>query len=56
MPDFEMLQISIGRPVDADGNIIIENVGVPPTIRVPVTEETLFADSDTPGYLSHLDV
>ncbi len=46
MPDFEMLQISIGRPVDVDGNIIIENVGVPPTIRVPVTEETLFAESD----------
>jgi len=46
MPDFEMLQISIGRPVDIDGNIIIENVGVPPTIRVPVTEETLFAEGD----------
>lgn len=46
MPDFEMLQISIGRPVDIEGNIIIENVGVPPTIRVPVTEETLFAEGD----------
>ncbi|HAJ37378.1 MAG TPA: peptidase S41 [Chloroflexi bacterium] len=46
MPDFEMLQISIGRPVDVDGNIVIENVGVPPTIRVPVTEETLFAEGD----------
>jgi C-terminal processing protease CtpA/Prc len=46
MPDFEMLQISIGRPVDVDGNVIIENVGVPPTIRVPVTEETLFTEGD----------
>ena len=46
MPDFENLQISIGRPVDVDGNVIIEDVGVPPTIRVPVTEETLFAEGD----------
>ncbi|MFO7633401.1 MAG: S41 family peptidase, partial [Caldilinea sp.] len=46
MPDFEYLQISIGRPVDMEGNIIIEDVGVPPTIRVPVTEDSLFAESD----------
>lgn len=46
MPDFEMLQISIGRPVDMDGNIIVEGAGVAPTVRVPVTEETLFAEGD----------
>ncbi len=46
MPDFEMLQISIGRPVDMDGNVIIEGTGVAPTVRVPVTEETLFAEGD----------
>ena len=46
MPDFEMLQISIGRPVDMDGNIIVEGTGVAPTVRVPVTEETLFAEGD----------
>ena len=46
MPDFEMLQISIGRPVDMAGNIIIENVGVPPTLRVPVTEASLYAPGD----------
>jgi C-terminal processing protease CtpA/Prc len=46
MPDFVTMQISVGRPVDTEGNIIIENVGVPPTIRVPVTEESLFAEGD----------
>ena len=46
MPDFEMLQISIGRPVDMDGNVIIEGTGVAPTVRVPVTEETLFTEGD----------
>ncbi len=46
MPDFEMLQISIGRPVDMEGNIIVEGTGVAPTVRVPVTEETLFAEGD----------
>lgn len=46
MPEFEYLQISIGRPVDMEGNIIIEGVGVPPTVRVPVTEETLLTEGD----------
>ena len=45
-PISEMLQISIGRPVDMDGNIIVEGTGVAPTVRVPVTEETLFAEGD----------
>jgi len=46
MPDFVTMQISVGRPVDNEGNIIIEDVGVPPTIRVPVTEESLFSEGD----------
>ncbi|MFZ4848401.1 MAG: S41 family peptidase [Caldilinea sp.] len=46
MPESEFLQISIGRPVDMDGHIIIEDVGVPPTLRVPVTAASLFAEGD----------
>ena len=32
--------------VDANGNIHLEGTGVVPTVRVPVTEETLFAEGD----------
>jgi C-terminal processing protease CtpA/Prc len=46
MPGPEGLLIPIGRPLDAEGNIVIEGTGVAPTIRVPVTEETLFSDDD----------
>ena len=46
MPGPEALLIPIGRPIDADGNIIVEGKGVAPTLRVPVTEETLFYDGD----------
>jgi C-terminal processing protease CtpA/Prc len=46
MPDNAIVQMSIGRGVDADGNIIIEDVGVVPTVKVPVTEDTLFAKGD----------
>ena len=46
MPGPESLLIPIGRPLDAEGNIIIEDWGVAPTIRVPVTEETLFSEDD----------
>lgn len=46
MPDGVQLQYSTGRNVDAQGNINIEGTGIAPTVKVPVDEETLFADGD----------
>ena len=46
MPDFEYLQFSASRPIDPEGNLLIEGKGVAPTVRVPVTEETLFYQGD----------
>jgi C-terminal processing protease CtpA/Prc len=46
MPGPEGLLIPIGRPLDAEGNIVIEGTGVAPTIHVPVSEETLFSQDD----------
>lgn len=46
MPEDLVLQLSIQRSIDADGNPIIEGVGVVPTVKVPVDEETLFFDGD----------
>ena len=46
MPDGVRFQFTISRALDADGNIRIEGIGVPPTVHVPVTEETLFAEGD----------
>jgi hypothetical protein len=34
------------RPLDADGEIIIEGQGIQPDVEVPVTEETVFTESD----------
>ena len=46
MPDGVQLQYSVGRNLDSKGNIIIEGTGVVPTVKVPVNEETLFAEGD----------
>jgi C-terminal processing protease CtpA/Prc len=46
MPDGESFTFTQGRAVDADGNIHIEGIGVVPSVRVPVTEATLFSDGD----------
>lgn len=46
MPGPEQELLPLGRPLDAEGNIIVEGTGVAPTIHVPVTEETLFAEGD----------
>jgi C-terminal processing protease CtpA/Prc len=46
MPEGEVVQMTIGRAVDADGDIHIEGLGVPPTVQVPVTAETLLSESD----------
>lgn len=41
MPEGIYTQITIGRAVDAEGNIHLEGKGVVPTVKVPVTIETL---------------
>ena len=41
MPEQTLVQMTIGRAMDADGNIHIEGSGVVPDILVPVTFETL---------------
>ncbi|RME66227.1 MAG: PDZ domain-containing protein [Caldilineae bacterium] len=46
MPENEFFTYTAGRAVDPEGNIHIEGKGVPPTVRVPVTEETLLTDED----------
>ncbi|MCB9433427.1 MAG: hypothetical protein H6668_15750 [Ardenticatenaceae bacterium] len=46
MPEGEYFTFTQGRAVDPNGNIHIEGKGVPPTIRVPVNEETLFSADD----------
>lgn len=46
MPEAQMVRFTIGRAVDMNGDIHIEGKGVPPTVKVPVDEETLFSDGD----------
>lgn len=46
MPEGQFFRFTIGRSVDPDGQIHIEGKGVAPTVRVPVTEETLFSAGD----------
>jgi C-terminal processing protease CtpA/Prc len=41
MPEGIFTQLTIGRAVDAEGNIHLEGPGVVPTVKVPVTVETL---------------
>ena len=41
MPEDLIVQMTIGRAVDAQGNIHLEGKGVVPTVKVPVTIETL---------------
>ncbi|HLA08105.1 MAG TPA: S41 family peptidase [Anaerolineales bacterium] len=41
MPEGTYVQLTIGRAMDADGNIHLEGRGVVPDVRVPVTLETL---------------
>ena len=41
MPEGIFTQLTIGRAVDAEGNIHLEGNGVVPTVKVPVTFETL---------------
>ncbi len=46
MPDGQFVRFTVGRAVDANGEIHIEGIGIVPTVQVPVTEETLFYDGD----------
>jgi C-terminal processing protease CtpA/Prc len=41
MPEGLLVRMTIGRAMDAEGNIHIEGPGVVPTVKVPVTVETL---------------
>jgi C-terminal processing protease CtpA/Prc len=36
-----IVQLTIGQAVDANGDVHIEGPGVQPTVRVPVTYETI---------------
>ena len=46
MPEDAQVRMTIGRAVDADGNIHIEGTGVVPDVDVPVDEDTVFAEGD----------
>jgi C-terminal processing protease CtpA/Prc len=46
MPEGLLVRMTIGRAVDAEGNIHIEGTGVAPTVKVPVTVETLQRQAD----------
>lgn len=46
MPDGVTIRMTVVRSTDMDGKIHIEGTGVAPTLRIPVTRETLFATED----------
>ena len=46
MPESIFFQFTVGRAVNEEGEIHIEGKGVAPTVRVPVTPETLLGDGD----------
>ena len=46
MPEGETVRVTLGRAVDAEGNIHLEGIGVVPDVVVPVTEEVLFGGVD----------
>lgn len=46
MPEGITVNYTNGRSVDMNGEIHIEGKGIAPTIRVPVTEATVFSDGD----------
>jgi C-terminal processing protease CtpA/Prc len=57
LPDDTRFSYTNTRSLGTEGEINIEGLGIAPTIRVPVTEETLFAENDVilDAALSHLD-
>lgn len=57
MPDDVYFQFTVGRALNAEGDIRFEGVGVEPTVVVPVNEETLFYEGDVllDAAVTHLD-
>lgn len=60
LPEGQTFQFTVTRAVDANGEIHIEGKGVVPTVKVPVTEETLKAERDggdpiLDAAIAHLD-
>ncbi|MCA9910018.1 MAG: hypothetical protein KC519_15275, partial [Anaerolineae bacterium] len=47
LPDGLSIALPVSRPVDDEGNIIIEGTGIVPDVRVPVTAEDVIGDQDT---------
>ena len=46
LPEGIYFQFPIARNLDAEGNILIEGVGVKPTVKVPVDEQTVISKGD----------
>lgn len=46
LPEGIYFQFPVARNLDAEGNIIIEGVGIIPTVKVPVDEETVVTTED----------
>lgn len=46
MPEGEQVRYTAGRALDPNGEIHIEGKGVVPTVKVPVTSETLLSEDD----------
>jgi C-terminal processing protease CtpA/Prc len=57
MPEGINVQMTVSRAVDANGDIHLEDIGVVPTVRVPVDEDTLFSEGDPvlEAAVAHLD-
>ena len=53
MPEDITVQITIGRAVDAQGKIHLEGKGVAPTVKVPVTLETLQRQANGEDVILH---
>lgn len=46
MPDDIIFALPTGRPVDAEGNIIIEGIAIQPEVRVPVDEDSILRQGE----------
>ena len=46
MPEGIGMQFPTGRIVNADGSLFLEGVGVEPTVKVPITAETVLSNDD----------
>ncbi|MCC6614188.1 MAG: hypothetical protein IT320_11970 [Anaerolineae bacterium] len=46
LPDGLSIALPVNRPVDSEGNVIIEGTGIVPDVRVPVTEESVVSGED----------